>query len=134
MPLLGEPPLLLAPIQEVELSNDPRFSGWRFMSLGRGFARHCAENMSVLKACVVYLIGLSNSTSSWSLLNNYLFDKCNIIVLLVHFSFLHRTLLAFVASSYFRQASIPHPHAHTWHLGCYLLSREHKEDCAVFRE
>lgn len=87
MPLLGEPPLLLAPIQEVELSNDPRFSGWRFMSLGRGFARHCAENMSVLKACVVYLIGLSNSTSSWSLLNNYLFDKCNIIVLLVHFLF-----------------------------------------------
>lgn len=30
--------------------------------------------------------------------------------------------------------STPQTHAHTLHLGCYLLSQEYKEDCTVFRK
>lgn len=84
-------------------THDPRFSGLRFISLGRGLARHCAEDMSVLKACVLCLAGscttYSTSAFCWSLLNKCLIEKCNIIGLLVDTLFLIKK--AFMTSFYF---------------------------------
>lgn len=68
-------------------THDPLFSGLRFISLERGLARHCAENMRVLKARVVCLAGscsaYKTSAFCWSLLIKCLIEKYIIIGLLV---------------------------------------------------